>query len=74
MQSQPRIFWLGEVDSYSLPDLDILPIRSQPASQGVVAIGNGVNDRHMLARSTLGIAVIGPEGARRPYWGEPIWW
>lgn len=31
-------------------------------TQGVVAIGNGNNDRHMLQRSVLGIAVIGPEG------------
>jgi soluble P-type ATPase len=30
---------------------------------GVVAIGNGNNDRHMLQKSALGIAVIGPEGA-----------
>ncbi|HBP5919963.1 HAD family hydrolase [Pseudomonas aeruginosa] len=30
---------------------------------GVVAIGNGSNDRHMLQKSALGIAVIGPEGA-----------
>ncbi|MCP1603741.1 HAD family hydrolase [Pseudomonas citronellolis] len=30
---------------------------------GVVAIGNGSNDRYMLQQSALGIAVIGPEGA-----------
>lgn len=35
-------------------------LRLQPA--GVVAIGNGRNDRRMLARATLGIAVIGAEG------------
>jgi soluble P-type ATPase len=28
-----------------------------------VAIGNGANDRLMVARAELGIAVIGPEGA-----------
>lgn len=28
----------------------------------VVAIGNGVNDRGMLAAAALGIAVLGPEG------------
>ncbi|QXZ14654.1 ATPase P [Pseudomonas sp. AO-1] len=31
--------------------------------RGVVAIGNGSNDRHMLQQSALGIAVIGSEGA-----------
>ncbi|MNP86706.1 hypothetical protein D3C76_1871070 [compost metagenome] len=30
---------------------------------GVVAIGNGGNDRHMLQKAALSIAVIGPEGA-----------
>lgn len=29
---------------------------------GVVAIGNGRNDRRMLAKATLGIAVMGTEG------------
>lgn len=31
--------------------------------QPVIAIGNGSNDAPMLAAATLGIAVIGPEGA-----------
>jgi soluble P-type ATPase len=31
----------------------------------VVAIGNGRNDRLMLARAALGIAVVGDEGAAR---------
>lgn len=30
---------------------------------GVIAVGNGSNDRRMLARAALGIAVLGPEGA-----------
>lgn len=30
---------------------------------GCAAIGNGANDRTMLATAALGIAVIGPEGA-----------
>lgn len=30
---------------------------------GVVAIGNGSNDRYLLQQAALGIAVIGPEGA-----------
>ncbi|MDW8291015.1 MAG: hypothetical protein RMM06_09835 [Armatimonadota bacterium] len=29
---------------------------------GVVALGKGRNDRRMLAKSTLGIAVLGAEG------------
>ncbi|MBC7106278.1 MAG: HAD family hydrolase, partial [Firmicutes bacterium] len=31
--------------------------------KSVVAIGNGRNDRLMLAEAALGIAVLGPEGA-----------
>ncbi|NPV66278.1 MAG: HAD hydrolase family protein [Anaerolineae bacterium] len=30
--------------------------------QGVVAIGNGANDTHMLQAAALSIAVLGPEG------------
>ncbi len=32
------------------------------AADGVVAVGNGVNDRAMLRGAALGIAVLGPEG------------
>jgi soluble P-type ATPase len=32
-------------------------------AEGVVAIGNGRNDRLMLAAARLGIAVVQPEGA-----------
>lgn len=32
-------------------------------ASGVVAVGNGRNDRHMLAAATLGIAVVQAEGA-----------
>ena len=35
-------------------------LKLEPA--GTAAIGNGRNDRRMLARATLGIAVIGAEG------------
>lgn len=34
--------------------------------EGVVAIGNGRNDREMLAAAALGVAVLGPEGAAAP--------
>ena len=33
------------------------------SDRGVVAIGNGRNDVQMLQSSTLGIAILGPEGA-----------
>ncbi|MEA9979956.1 MULTISPECIES: hypothetical protein [unclassified Pseudomonas] len=54
-------------------NLMILPVKDQSIAKedylrtlgaaGVVAIGNGSNDRHRLAIAALGIAVIGGEGA-----------
>lgn len=35
----------------------------QLGAQQVAAVGNGRNDRRMLAAAALGIAVVGPEGA-----------
>ena len=36
-------------------------VRSR-AGDGVVAVGNGANDRRMLEAAALGVAVLGPEG------------
>lgn len=35
-------------------------------AEGVVAIGNGVNDRAMFAGAALAIGILGPEGASLP--------
>ncbi|MDR3561464.1 MAG: ATPase P [Negativicutes bacterium] len=53
-------------------NLMILPVKDQGIAKedylrtlgaaGVVAIGNGSNDRHMLNSAALGIAVMGGEG------------
>lgn len=32
-------------------------------AENVAAVGNGVNDRLMLARAALGVVILGPEGA-----------
>jgi soluble P-type ATPase len=67
-------FGLVRANTSDLPcELHILPAKSQDqaklayveqiGSDHVAAIGNGRNDRLMLAAASLGIAVVGGEGA-----------
>jgi soluble P-type ATPase len=46
--------------------MDKLAVLSELGANRCVAIGNGSNDREMLAEAALGIAIIGPEGCSAP--------